>query len=953
MPRASSAATTLSVYATGVLLLLLPCVSSLTRVPLLVSPSSALTSRRAAIHAVRLQVAGDDGLGGSSGSEGGDSQDDSGFDDAGKSVSGVAAMVVPRVLHKEMTDSYMAYAMSVIMSRALPDVRDGLKPVHRRILFAMHELNLSPSGPHRKCARVVGEVLGKYHPHGDSSVYDALVRMAQDFSMRSTLVDGHGNFGSIDPDPAAAMRYTECKLTALAADALLADVGEDLVDFGDNFDGSEREPVVLPAKLPMLLLNGATGIAVGMATNCPPHNPSEVIDALRTLIVNPDLTDDELFELVPCPDFPTGGIIMGTDGAKDMYTTGRGSCTIRAAAHVEPPSSRGGREAVVVTEIPYGIQKNGMLERIATMVNEKKLDGIAEIRDESSMEGLRIVFEIKRDAEPLVVLNNMYKRSSLQHTFAGNLMAVVGAGRMPEQLTLRKALTAFLDFRIECLERRCRHRLRKAEARLHLVDGLLVAQQRMDEVVQTIRAAKNVADARSALESDLFGLSPEQSEAILAMQLRRLTALEREQLEAEGATLRQTASELNELLSQRPKLLQLISDELGELKEKYGSPRRTKIGVASDADLTEQDLTANEACIIIKSAKGYMKRLPLDEFEAQKRGTRGKAGMANLRDGDAVKQVINCNAHDTILCLSDAGVAYALPAYKVPATSRTSRGVLAHQLLPIDESEHIATVLPVADFSKSVYLVLLTRSGLIKKTPLHAFEKITARGLIAVSLAEGDSLVRAAMCTLHDSVLLCSAGGQAVRFQTSEKQLRASGRQSRGVKSMGMREGDTIADMFVIVGKPGREAAAGAGDDGAEGAVGGDDEDDGQKLVAVTQRGYGKRMRTSLFRCQTRGGKGVIAIKFKRDDDRLLALSSCKAPAQEDGVVDDAERELLLITAKGVTVRQRLSAISEQGRATTGVLLQKLDQDDVVATVDIVQPNEESEESEESEEEEE
>lgn len=902
--------------------------------PSSLAASSTFSSRRSFAAGVRLQLAEDGG-------EPGDVDDILGEDDLdiGRSEAGVAAMVVPRVLHKEMTDSYMAYAMSVIMSRALPDVRDGLKPVHRRILYAMHELNLSPSGPHRKCARVVGEVLGKYHPHGDSSVYDALVRMAQDFSMRSTLVDGHGNFGSIDPDPAAAMRYTECRLTTLAAEALLADVGEDLVDFTENFDGSEMEPVVLPAKLPMLLLNGATGIAVGMATNCPPHNPGEIIDALRAMLEDPELPDDELFKLVPCPDFPTGGIVMGTKGAYDMYTTGRGSVTVRAAAHVEPPSSRGGREAVVVTEIPYGIQKNGMLERIATMVNEKKLDGIAEIRDESSMEGLRIVFEIKRDAEPLVVLNNMYKRSSLQHTFAGNLMAVVGAGRMPEQLTLRSALSSFLDFRIECVERRCRFRLGKAEARLHLVDGLLIAQARMDEVVQTIRSAKDVAEARAALESDLFGLTREQCDAILAMQLRRLTALERETLEKEGASLRETAAELTSLLAERPKLRALISDELAELKISYGSPRRTKIGSASDADLTEQDLTANEACIIIRSVKGYMKRLPLDEFEAQKRGTRGKAGMANLRDGDAVKQVINCNSHDTILCLSDAGVAYALPAYKVPATSRTSRGVLAHQLLPIDENERVATVLPVSEFSESVYLALLTRSGFIKKTPLHAFNKITARGLIAISLGEGDSLVRAALCTLEDSVLLCSAGGQAVRFQTSEKQLRASGRQSRGVKSMGMREGDQIADMFVIQGKPGGEEVDGDDDD--------EEEDDGQRLVAVTQRGYGKRMRTSLFRCQSRGGKGVIAIKFKRDDDRLIALSPCEVPKSVDGQAseviegEDAERELLLITAKGVTVRQRLSAISEQGRATTGVLLQKLDQDDLVATVDIVRANEE------------
>ena len=856
--------------------------------------------------------------------------------------SAIAAEVVPAVLHREVSDSYMAYAMSVIMSRALPDVRDGLKPVHRRILFAMHELNLQPSGPHRKCARVVGEVLGKYHPHGDSSVYDALVRMAQDFSLRAPLVDGHGNFGSIDPDPAAAMRYTECKLASLAAEALLADVREDIVDFQDNFDGSEVEPSVLPAKLPMLLINGATGIAVGMATNCPPHNLAETVDALRALLNDRDMPDEQLFELIPAPDFPTGGVAMGTHGAQELYKTGRGSITIRAAAHVEPPSRNGGREAVVVTELPYGVGKNNMLERVAAMVNEKKLEGIAEIRDESSMEGLRIVFEIKRDAEPLVVLNNMYKRSSLQHTFAGNMMAVVGAGRMPELLTLRRALLAFLDFRVECLQRRCRHRLRKAEARLHIVDGLLIAQERMDDIVETIRNSANVGDARGALESSRFGLSSEQAEAILAMQLRRLTALERDTLTNEGDELRTTATDLNALLDEKPKLLRLISDELAELKSKYGTPRRTKIGTASDAELSEIDLTANERCIIITSLRGYVKRLPLEEFEAQRRGTRGKAGMTNLRDDDDVKHLLNCQSHDTILCISEAGVAYALPAYKVPQTSRTSRGVLMHQLLPIEPTEAIATVLPVSDFSTSVFLLLLTRHGWIKKTPLHAFNKITARGLIAVSLGEGDALVRASLCSADDSVLLCSAHGLAVRFETSETQLRASGRKSRGVKSMGMREGDEIADMFVVPGKKaGDELGVDAfGSDveqtGDDGVVDDDDDDDddGQQLVAVTRCGYGKRMRTSKFRCQKRGGKGVIAIKFKLPDDRLVAVSPI-------GDIGDAG-ELLLITQKGTIVRQRLSAISEQqGRATTGVRLQKVDTDDHVVSMSIVDSSEE------------
>ena len=801
--------------------------------------------------------------------------------------------IVPAVLHKEMSDSYMAYAMSVIMSRALPDVRDGLKPVHRRILFAMHELNLQPEGPHRKCARVVGEVLGKYHPHGDNSVYDALVRMAQDFSMRSPLVDGHGNFGSIDPDPAAAMRYTECKLTRLSAEGLLDNVAEDTVDFVDNFDGSEREPSVLPAKLPLLLLNGATGIAVGMATNCPPHNLGEVVKGLQALLADPELSDEELFRCIPAPDFPTGGIVMGTAGARDLYTTGRGSVLVRATAHVEERETRRrSRDAVVVTDLPFGVAKNTLLERIAAMVNEKKLDGIAEIRDESSMQGTRVVFEIKRDADPLVVLNNMYKRSSLQNSFSGNLMAVVGKGRMPEQLTLRSALQAFIDFRVECLERRSRFRLAKAEARLHIVQGLLVAQENMDGVVEAVRAAPNSTAARSALEAQ-FDLSSAQADAILSMQLRRLTALERDTLTREGATLRATEADLRAMLTDQRRITNLISEEIGELSAKYATPRRTMIGSASDAELNEMDLTPSAQCIIIKSLKGFVKRLPLDEFDAQQRGTRGKAGMTNLQDGDAVVQMFSCNTHDTVLCLSGRGVAYALPAYKVPETSRTSRGVRFHQLLPdtLSADERIETVLPVNAFSESVYLLLLTRHGWIKKTPLLAFEKITARGLIAVSLAEGDDLVRASLCEATDSVILCSSQGQAVRFDTSEAQLRASGRQSRGVKSMRMSEGDTIVDMFVIPGgstgdasdgsssgshTSGLVAASRAAGDAHEGMtkVGGMAQGQGAQLVAVTRCGFGKRVPLDAFRVQRRGGKGVIAMKFKRCA-RLASTTFC------------------------------------------------------------------------------
>ena len=859
-----------------------------------------------------------------------------------------ADRLVPAVLHTEMQDSYMSYAMSVIMSRALPDARDGLKPVHRRILYAMHELGLQPEGPHRKCARVVGEVLGKYHPHGDNSVYDALVRMAQDFSLRSPLVDGHGNFGSVDPDPPAAMRYTECKLTKLAREALLADVAMDTVDYTDNFDGSEREPVVLPAKLPMLLLNGASGIAVGMATNCPPHNLGEVCDALRGLIADPELSDDELFELIPAPDFPTGGEILGRSGAHELYRTGRGSVQLRAKAHTESlPRERGAaREAIVVTELPYATQKNGLLEKVASLVNEKKLEGISDIRDESTMEGLRIIFELKRDAESAVVLNNLYKRTQLQQAFAGNLMAVLGGGRMPELLTLRRALQEFLDFRVECVQRRCAFQLRKAETRLHLVEGLLLALGRLDAVVDAIRQARGAAEARAILESAQFGLSPEQAEAILSMQLRRLTALENEALQAEEAELRETIGSLQLLLAERDRVLAQISDELGELKHKYATPRRTALG-APAADLTDGELIAEESAIVIMTASGNIKRLALAEFDAQRRGTRGKAGMTLSREADdAVARMFTCSSHDGLLCVTGRGIAYLVPAFRVPSASRTSRGVKLHQLLPIEPTDSIATVLSVTPAqlaSDDAFLLLLTRHGWIKKTPLKAFAKISARGLIATKVGDGDEVLRCEMCSSADSVLLASQRGQSLHFATDTKQLRASGRLSRGVKSMNLRDGDRIADMSVVVHDSAAAAATAAAtdddDDDDEADDDDDDDDDGDvaaaaggdrpgqlaTLLAVTRDGFGKRVRTSSFGKKSRGGMGMIAIKFKRDTDSLVALTQA-----------DADDQVLIITQKGTIVRQRVAVISRQGRAATGVRLQNLDDDDYVASVAIV-----------------
>ncbi|EOD20608.1 DNA topoisomerase [Emiliania huxleyi CCMP1516] len=818
-----------------------------------------------------------------------------------------------------MRDSYMSYAMSVIMSRALPDLRDGLKPVHRRILYAMSELNLSPEGSHRKCAKVVGEVLGKFHPHGDQSVYDALVRMAQPFSLRAPLVDGHGNFGSNDPDPPAAMRYTECKLQRLARDSLLTDVALDTVDFTDNFDASEREPMVLPARLPMLLLNGASGIA---ATNIPPHNLGELVDALQALISDRDVSDAELLRRLPGPDFPTGGIIMGNAGARDMYTTGRGSVVLRSTTSIEAlPAARGqgSRQAIIVTELPYGTAKNPLLEKVAALVNAKTLVGISDIRDESSLAGTRVVFELRRDADPLVVLNQLFKKTELQKNFPANWMAVEGPGKMPARLTLRSALSSFLDFRVECVRRRTAHLLAKAEARLHLVDGLLLATQQIDAVIEAIRGAPSVGDARELLTSSRFGLSPEQAEAILSLQLRRLTALEQSKLDDERADLRAEVARLSTLLSERSNVEAAISAELEELREAHATPRRSAIEVEYE-ELSDLDLTPNEGCVIVQSARGFVKRMPLDEFEAQGRGTRGKAGMANLGDGDAVLRIFSCATHDTVLFISERGIAYALEAFRVPVASRTARGVLLQSLLPIAADESIAQLLPVSEFSENESLVLLTRHGWIKRTPLLAFERITARGLIAASLGEGDCLTHAAVCTEADTVIIASRLGQALRFNTDAKQLRASGRASRGVKSMRLRDGDEIADMDVVrVGDRPADAIVRGGEAGGERG--------GEMLLAVTRGGYGKRVRVDAFQPKGRGGQGMISIKFKNRDDRLVGLSQAR---EED--------QLLLITKKGVTVRQAVAAISEQGRAATGVQLQRLDADDYVASAAIVPP---------------
>jgi DNA gyrase subunit A len=829
--------------------------------------------------------------------------------------------IVPTDLRNEMSRSYLEYAMSVIVGRALPDARDGLKPVHRRILYAMHELGLTADRPFRKCARVVGEVLGKYHPHGDTAVYDALVRMAQDFSMRSPLINGHGNFGSIDNDPPAAMRYTECRLQSLASDSLLQDIEAETVDFVDNFDGSQQEPVVLPSRLPQLLLNGSSGIAVGMATNIPPHNPGELIDGVIALIENPDLSTAQLMEIIPGPDFPTGGQILGRSGIRDAYITGRGSITMRGVAGIETIEHRArpDREAIIITELPYQTNKAGMIERIAELVNERKLDGIADIRDESDRDGMRIVIELKRDAYPRVVLNNLYKQTPLQNNFGVNMLALVNGE--PQTLGLKRLLEVFLDFRIETIVRRTQYELRKAEERDHLLQGYLIALANLDAIIALIRGAADTPTAKQGL-MDQYGLSELQADAILQMQLRRLTALETHKVEEEHAELVLKIADLQDILARRERVLQLIIQELEDLRAKHHDPRRTVIEV-EDGELTDISLIANEQVVILVTDQGYIKRMPVTTFEAQSRATRGKAGT-KMKEDDGVQHFITCYTHDHILFFSDRGVTYCLRAYQVPEGSRAARGVPMVQMLPIPVEESITSVLAVPEFTDEEYLVMLTCRGYVKKTALSAFSNIRTNGLIAISLEEGDQLRWVRLARTTDSILIGSRRGMAIHFKTDDDQLRPLGRPTRGVKAMSLRSGDELISMDILPTQV-VEALVRAGE--AEDDSLSSDSESGPWVLVITASGLGKRVPVTKFRLQNRAGLGLTAIKFRKQDDTLAALR----------VVNDGD-ELMLVTNRGIIIRQRVNDISVQSRPATGVRLQRLDEEDAIAAVAVVPP---------------
>ncbi|MDB9473339.1 DNA gyrase subunit A [Dolichospermum circinale] len=853
--------------------------------------------------------------------------------------------IIPTDLRNEMSRSYLEYAMSVIVGRALPDARDGLKPVHRRILYAMHELGLLHDRPFRKCARVVGEVLGKYHPHGDTAVYDALVRMAQDFSMRSPLINGHGNFGSVDNDPPAAMRYTECRLHALTSVALLQDIEAETVDFADNFDGSQQEPTVLPSRIPQLLLNGSSGIAVGMATNIPPHNLGELIDGLVALIHNPEITDIQLMQYIHGPDFPTGAQILGTSGIKDAYTTGRGSITMRGVANIETIEQRNrpDREAIIITELPYQTNKAALIEKIAELVNDKKIEGIADIRDESDRDGMRIVIELKRDAYPRVVLNNLYKQTPLQANFGANMLALVNSE--PQTLSLKGFLSVFLDFRILSIERRTRYELRKAEERDHLLQGLLIALSQLDAIIVLIRHAPDAPTAKGELITN-YGLSEVQADAILQMQLRRLTALEADKIRLEHEELQVKITDLQDILARRERVLEIIETEIAQIKASFATPRRTVI-THGEGDIDDIDLIANEKAVILVTEQGYIKRMPVNTFESQNRATRGKAG-AKVKDDDTIEHFLTCCDHDSILFFSDRGVVYSLKAYQIPVGSRTSRGTPIVQMLPIPKEEKITSIVPVDEFSSEEYLVMLTKGGNIKKTVLEAFSHIRANGLIAISLEEGDQLRWVRRARVEDSIIIGSRQGMAIHFRCTHDQLRPLGRATRGVKSMKLKDKDELIGMDILP-----AAILDTLDTSTEGEIEetaeieetleiaetenteetaetSNSNSTGPWVLVITVGGYGKRVPVSQFRLQNRAGQGLMATKFKtrKTKDKLATLR-----------IVNSDDEIMMATNRGIIIRQAVNAISIQSRSATGVKVQRLDEDDAITGVAIVPPD--------------
>lgn len=807
-------------------------------------------------------------------------------------------------IREEMKRCYIDYAMSVIVGRALPDVRDGLKPVHRRILFAMNELGMTPDKPYKKSARIVGEVLGKYHPHGDTAVYESLVRMAQDFSTRYQTIDGHGNFGSVDGDSAAAMRYTEARMHKITT-SMLADIDCETVDFVPNFDGSLQEPSVLPVRLPMLLLNGVSGIAVGMATNIPPHNLCEIVDGTIALINNPDITIEGLMEHVKGPDFPTAATIVGLNDIKQAYETGRGSIKMQAVAGFEELPGGGGRmsrTAIVVTELPYQVNKAMLIEKIAELVKDQKITGISDLRDESDRDGMRIVIELKRDAKPDVVKNNLFKQTQLATSFGVNMIALVGL--QPRLMNLYEVLNEFVEHRVEIITRRTIFFLKKAKMRAHILAGLLIALGSLDEVIELIKKSKTTDDARTGLMSR-FGLDVDQANAILEMQLRRLTGLEQDKIKSEYEELLKKIKEYEEILADRQKVLNIIKEELLEDREKFGDERKTQI-LPEQGEMSIEDLTPNTAMAVFITHQGYIKRISLDTFERQNRATRGKSGIKTKEDDD-IQHFFTAMMHDKVLFFSSKGTVYSLNVYDFPEGSRQAKGLPIVNVLPIEQDEKITAVVPVSSFTPDLNLIMLTKGGYIKRISLDNFSNIRRNGIIAIGLEEGDGLNWVKLANAKDEIIIGTSCGMAIRFGVSD--LRPLGRSARGVNSMKLRTGDSIIGCDIVP------------------------RDYDADLLVVTSDGFGKRSKLSEFRAQNRGGIGLIATKFKSSSSRLVALT----------IVEEKD-EIMMVTANGVVTRIKAGDISRQGRPATGVRAQNLvDNDTVVSVNKIVDPDEEPE----------
>ena len=798
----------------------------------------------------------------------------------------------------EMRQSFIEYSMSVITARALPDVRDGLKPVHRRILYAMNESGIFPNRPHKKSAWTVGEVIGKYHPHGDSAVYETMVRLAQWFSMRVPLVDGHGNFGNIDGDGAAAMRYTESRLAKPAME-LLRDLQKDTVDWQPNYDESLSEPSVLPARFPNLLVNGCNGIAVGMATNIPPHNLGEAIEAACMLIDNPDATTEELMQVMPGPDFPTGAVIMGTDGIREAYETGRGSLTVRAKAHVEDMKS--GRSRLVFTEMPYQVNKGSLQEKIAQLVNEKRIEGISDLRDESNQKGIRLVIELKKDVIPQVVLNNLYKYTQLQTTFGVINLALVNG--TPKLLTLREMLQHYIDHQVDVVTRRTRFDLKKAQARAHILEGYLMALDHIDEVISIIRSSRTDSEASERL-IERFGFTPEQTTAILEMRLRRLTGLSRDQIQEELNGLRQAIAYYEDLLANPEKILGVIKDEMREIERKFADKRRTKINPMGTRELNVEDLIAEEDMVITVTHSGYVKRTPVDTYRAQRRGGKGVQGV-NLKDDDFVEDLFVASTHDYVMFFSNKGKAYRLKVHELPIGQRTARGTAIVNLVPFSEGEHATAVITCRDFPADEYLMFATAAGTVKKTAMSAYDRTRRDGLIAINLREGDELVNVRRVREGEKVILVSTDGKAIMFPESD--VRPMGRDTSGVRGITLK-GD--AKML------GMEITNGTGD-----------------LFVITEKGYGKRTPVSEYPEHKRGGQGVFTITMT---DKKGQLAACR--------VVDPSHELMIVSTTGVVIRVRVEDISELGRSTQGVKVMDVDEKDSVCALARMEVSEDTDE---------